>query len=138
MLILGPRPDPVEIPDRKSLTKKQRLEVLLAFGGRCAKCGDKISGAFEVDHVKARGLGGLNDLSNYEPLHPACHAGKTPGDQRRIAKAKRQAKKCVPRDPEEPRAPSKLKGRGFNKNITKGFDGKTKPRRARKTRVINV
>lgn len=131
MLILGPRPDPVEIPDRKSLTKKQRLEVLVAFNGRCAKCREKISGAFEVDHVKARGLGGLNDLSNYEPLHPACHAGKTPGDVRRIAKAKRQAKACVPRDPDKPRKPSKLKSRGFNKTMTKGLDGKT---RARKTR----
>ncbi|MEI6439017.1 MAG: HNH endonuclease signature motif containing protein [Alphaproteobacteria bacterium] len=136
MLILGPRPDPVEIPDRKSLTPKQRLEVLLAFNGRCAKCREKIAGAFEVDHVKARGLGGLNDLSNYEPLHPACHAGKTPGDVRRIAKAKRQAKACVPRDPDEPRKASTLKGRGFNKNMTKGLDGKVKPRRTRKTKTV--
>lgn len=133
MLILGPRPDPVEIPDRKSLTPKQRLEVLVAFNGRCAKCREKISRAFEVDHVKARGLGGLNDLSNYEPLHPACHAGKTSGDVRRIAKAKRQAKACIPRDPDEPRKPSKLKGRGFNKNVTKGFDGKTRARKTRNT-----
>ncbi len=136
MLILGPRPDPVEIAPRKSLTKKQRLEVLLAFNGRCAKCREKIVGAFDVDHVEARGLGGPNALENYEPLHPACHGEKTPGDIRRIAKAKRQTKACVPRDPDEPRKPSTLKGRGFNKKLTKGFDGKTKARSARKTRSL--
>ncbi len=133
MLILGPRPDPVEIPDRKSLTPKQRLEVLVAFNGRCAKCREKISGAFEVDHVKARGLGGLNDPQNYEPLCVTCHKTKTRVDVKSIAKAKAQTKACVPRDPDEPRKPSKLKGRGFNKNITRGLDGKTRARKPRKT-----
>lgn len=82
---------PVEIHPRKGFTPKQRAEVLLAGGGRCAVCRDKIRAAeaWEVEHRVPLGLGGSNDPANLEPVHAACHKGKTAADVAAIAKAKR-------------------------------------------------
>lgn len=115
----------VELINRKSFTSKQRLEILLASDGRCKICGEKITGPFEVEHRVPVALGGTNDPSNLEAVHPQpCHSSKTKADVKAIAKAKRLEKKSSP----ETRKPATMKSRGFQKTLTKGFDGKVRPR----------
>lgn len=61
------------------LSKKQREELRMKFGGRCAYCGEPLTGRFHVDHVEPV----LRNISkNYEMerpennklenLYPAC------------------------------------------------------------------
>lgn len=77
--------------ERIRLSKKQRLAVLAAAGGVCTGCGLPIEPGdrFDIDHQIPLALGGEDGGKNLVPLHPACHARKTPGDITRIAKAKR-------------------------------------------------
>lgn len=110
--------EPVTIQPRKTFAAKRRLQVLCAQNGRCTLCDQKIIGPFDVDHRVPLALGGTNETDNLEALHPECHDAKTSGDITRIAKAKRQNAKAF-----EPRKPSRLQSRGFNKSLTKGFDG---------------
>lgn len=60
-------------------TKKQREELRMKFGGRCAYCGEPLTSRFHVDHVEPV----LRNISkNYEMerpennkpenLYPAC------------------------------------------------------------------
>jgi 5-methylcytosine-specific restriction enzyme A len=80
---------------RKSFTDAQRLKVYHGADGICHLCGRKIEPgeAFHVEHPKALGLGGTNDLSNLLPAHVDCHAGKTRQDVAIMRKADRQGKK---------------------------------------------
>lgn len=61
------------------LTKKQREELRMKFGGRCAYCGVELSNKFHADHVEAvrRNIsnGYAMDLpqnDNIDNLVPAC------------------------------------------------------------------
>lgn len=117
--------EPVELSARKSFTPKQRLEILLASDGRCKICQEKIIGDFEIEHRVPIALGGTNDPSNLEAVHPQpCHSGKTKADVKSIAKAKRLERKA---NPETRKAPT-MKGRGFQTALTRGFNGKVRPR----------
>ena len=118
--------EPVVVEDRKSFTPKQRLQALLKSNGCCAVCSVKLT-RYDVDHIKARGLGGLHVLENWQaicPLPVGCHADKTKVDRRMIDKAKRQSKM------NDPREPSRLQGRGFDKTRTRRFDGTVVARKA--------
>ncbi|EBB2410704.1 HNH endonuclease [Salmonella enterica] len=60
-----------------TITKKQRAELRMKFGGRCAYCGCELSDKWHADHVKPviRFDGKMlhqehDDISN---LVPACH-----------------------------------------------------------------
>ena len=55
-------------PNRKTLSKKIRAEVLAKTNGNCAYCGDPI-GRLYVDHIVPIDHGGTNDISN---LHASC------------------------------------------------------------------
>ena len=83
---------------RRTLTGRQRIDVLHAHGGRCYLCGEIINLArikrgeaepFEVEHAHALGLGGSDDPSNWFPAHKSCHADKTRRDRRAMAKVSR-------------------------------------------------
>lgn len=60
-----------------ALTKKQRAELRMKFGGRCAYCGCELGEKWHADHVKPviRFDGNMlhqerDDISN---MVPACH-----------------------------------------------------------------
>jgi len=87
---------------RASLTLIQKIKLLLAQEGKCAKksCRKKLEkGDIEFDHTHALGLNGTNELDNWQALCLECHNLKTNGrkhcrlgaDKFEIAKAKRIA-----------------------------------------------
>jgi 5-methylcytosine-specific restriction enzyme A len=80
---------------RKSFTDAQRLKIFLHHKGECHLCKRKIAPgeAWEVEHDKAKGLQGTDDLPNTKPAHIDCHAHKTRQDVAIMRKADRQGKK---------------------------------------------
>lgn len=76
-------------------TSLERAKVFRANGGVCYLCDRKIAPGekWEVEHIKAKGLGGSNDPDNLRPAHIDCHAGKTRRDVAIMRKADRQGKK---------------------------------------------
>jgi hypothetical protein len=68
----------------------------------------------------ALALGGTNDLSNMEPHHAVgCALEKTRNDLAAIAKCRRLSSPSK-------RQKRKIEGRGFSKELTRGFDGKVR------------
>lgn len=78
---------------RRRLSLKQRAAIFDRHGGICHICAGLIEGPFELEHVVPLALRGEDGGENLRPAHPSCHAEKTPGDIRIIAKAKRIEKK---------------------------------------------
>jgi 5-methylcytosine-specific restriction endonuclease McrA len=97
---------------RPRWTAAQRVKIFTANYGMCHLCKLPIllGEDWEVEHVKARGLGGSDKIEDMKPAHVDCHKGKTREDRAIMAKADRQAKKHY-----LPRKASKLKSRGFAK-----------------------
>lgn len=75
---------------RRSLTTKQKLEVMLRFA-RCPMCGEKFTRLDEIDwdHVGQLYFTGDNSLDNFRPLHRGCHKVKTAKDAFERAKCRR-------------------------------------------------
>jgi 5-methylcytosine-specific restriction protein A len=50
---------------------------------QCETCksAGRITPANEVDHIRAKALGGTNDLSNLRAINSACHKAKTARDR---------------------------------------------------------
>jgi 5-methylcytosine-specific restriction endonuclease McrA len=96
--------EPVIPTPRRAMTPKRRLEAFVECSGRCAWCGEKITGAYEVDHRVTLFNGGADELHNLECLHPACHAEKTNGhDKPSAAKVRRlEARENGTRRPRKP------------------------------------
>lgn len=113
----------VQATPRRKISRTARARIFLACNGRCSACGEKITGAFEVDHCVELFLGAPDDLSNYQILHPSCHREKTNQRAPVLAKVRRLLKA------DEPRKPSRLQGRGFDRSKTRGFDGRVRPRK---------
>lgn len=63
---------------RKSLTERQRYEVLARDSFRCKACGRGASDGvkLEVDHIIPVDWGGANEPSNWETLCEECNRGK--------------------------------------------------------------
>lgn len=116
--------EPVPATPRGSMTPKRRLEILLAYGGRCASCGEKIANKeWIADHILALELGGTDDLGNLQPVHVQCDKPKTAKDKGKIAKLHRQ------QDMMEPSEPSRMKSRGFETSDKyRGVDGQVRER----------
>ncbi|MFE3837320.1 HNH endonuclease [Pseudogemmobacter sonorensis] len=77
---------------RRSISRTERVRIFDGAQGRCHICGEKIDGTYEawdVEHVIPLELGGDDHGDNLQPAHRRCHAEKTKGDVRQIAKAKR-------------------------------------------------
>lgn len=107
--------EPVEPAPRRSFSKKQRLEILIASGGKCEICGGKIIAEFEVDHRIALALGGKDDATNWRAVHPQpCHAEKSQKhDTPMAAKVKRQFGMRL--DQEPTRSATPIRSPGFQK-----------------------
>lgn len=108
----------IEPTPRRSFTKKQRAEAFLACNGRCEVCGKKLGGDYEIDHRVSLFLGGKHEPSNWRALHPDCHTQITGGQAGVHAKVRRIIKSLT-----EPKAPSRLQSRGFDKSLSKKFNG---------------
>ena len=119
----------VEIHARKHLTERQKQQRWEEVGRCCTICGEpcEASGPAVIwDHRIPLALAGTNDLTNFEPHHNGkCSAWKTRNDKRMIAKAKRIQAKI--KDDRAKRR--KIIGRGFQKNLTRSFDGKVRERK---------
>ena len=63
-------------PDRvlKVVTKKMKTEVMERDGHSCRRCGSIFQ--LEVDHVRARANGGINQINNLQSLCRACNQRK--------------------------------------------------------------
>jgi len=91
----------MQATQRKKMTPKRRLEALLACNGRCVICGEKILGAFIVDHRIPLWMGGEDELHNLQTHHPECDKAKTAKDSTERHKVKRLIKN---QDPEARKA----------------------------------
>lgn len=54
--------------------KSVRKEVFKLHGNKCLKCGE--TNNIQIDHVIPVDKGGINDLSNYQPLCKRCNVKK--------------------------------------------------------------
>jgi 5-methylcytosine-specific restriction endonuclease McrA len=100
-----------------------RAKILAATGHVCARpgCPER---ATDVDHILPLWLGGSNREKNLEGLCPAHHAAKTKAEASLRAKAKRREQ----RDQGTRRPRKAIPSRGFQRDLTKGFDGIVRPR----------
>lgn len=122
--------EPVEL-DTRYISKSLRAKVFERDQGRCKTCGAKIIGPWQCDHVTRWADGGRTELDNLQVLCLHCHQVKTNTiDTPGAAKTKRMPLACLPRDPDDIE-PSRLRGRGFDRRLTKGFCGKVKLRKLR-------
>lgn len=89
-----------------------KVRVFEAYGGRCYLTKQKIhpGDAWEIEHVRALGLGGENRESNLAPVLVEPHKAKTRNDRARMTKADRQRAKHLGAWPKTKRP---LQGRGF-------------------------
>jgi 5-methylcytosine-specific restriction endonuclease McrA len=119
---------------RKAITDKMKLEGAICWGSVvCTNCciRFKFPREIEWDHFNPVAMGGRHDDSNIRPLCKECHKLKTFGskattagsDIHKIAKVKRIAKGGKTR-----KGPP-MKSRGFDKKLTRHFDGTTEARR---------
>tara|TARA_Y100000816_G_C26038306_1_gene543725 strand:- start:528 stop:1133 length:606 start_codon:yes stop_codon:yes gene_type:complete len=62
---------------KRSVSETKKKYVASAQDWKCAKCRDKLSAWFEVDHKTRLEYGGSNEVSNLEALCRECHGEKT-------------------------------------------------------------
>ena len=127
--MLRPQVDPTP---RKRLTPAQKVEILARQEDRCPVCSDtlvwqvidgrKVYGPMIDEHWDPLFFGreDANDLSNRKLLCVRCAKVKTRQDQADIGHVRRLIKKA---DPEARRSMRPIKGRGFDKRLTKHMDG---------------
>lgn len=111
---------------RKAISDKMKIHSLLFWGNiRCPEChGDlQCDDEIEWDHRHALVFNGKHAYDNIRPLHATCHTQKTIRDVKANAKVKRIAAGGKKR-----KGPP-IKSRGFDKKLTKHFDGTTEARR---------
>jgi 5-methylcytosine-specific restriction endonuclease McrA len=92
------RKRPFLSPERRSIPRRVRAEVMLRQDGRCADCGTRlIIGFFVFDHRPPIGVReqheNVNDPDRLAAICWTCNERKTPRDLKEIAKAKRVAEK---------------------------------------------
>lgn len=119
---------------RKKFSPKVRREVLAAQEGLCAACEERIFGRYDIDHILEHDLGGSDEPLNLVALHPECHRPKTSARAPVLAKVHRLAKATFGEPDDTPsriRSNPKIQSAGFRKDVTKGFDQKVRPRKAR-------
>ena len=122
-----PAPD-----DRKAMTPARKRRLHMAAGGICIWCREPVpveGPGVIYDHDLALDLGGTNDDENIGPLHTKpCNAIKTANDAVLIAKNRRRRA----REDGTRRQRQQIKSPGFQTNLTRGFDGVTRPRKPRR------
>lgn len=115
--------EPVHI-EKRSVSAGTRAKILAATGHVCARPGC-LEKATAVDHILPLWIGGSNREKNLEPLCDPHHAAKTRAEAALRAKANRIEKREKGTRRERKAIPS----RGFDKSITRGFDGRIRPRK---------
>lgn len=121
--------EPVTIEPRKALTRKEYLHLAISQNGRCGcGCGLKLDAMKEGvrdEHRIPLAQGGTNALTNRELWRQPCSTKKDKVDAANTAKCKR----IEARENGTRRERQAIPNRGFNKTMTKGFDGKVRPRK---------
>lgn len=128
--------EPVEPTKRKPLTPAQRREILARQNDLCGECdasliwqvveGRKVYGPVIDEHVLRLFVGGSNELRNRQLWCVACSKAKTKAEAPQNAKVRR----ILAWD--EPAEPSRIHSRGFDQRLSKGVNGKVKPRKQRR------
>lgn len=114
----------VEKTPRRSFTPKQRQAVWDDWRGLCACCGEPLGDEpWDIDHTIPIALGGLHELSNWQPLIRSHHRAKTKADVKAIAKVRRIRKT----DAGENKSRN-IVSRGFDKRFRKRLDGTVEKR----------
>jgi len=118
---------------RPSFTPKQRLDTFKAYGAIVLCQADGCDSAIyiseaEIDHHVALIDGGKHELDNWRPVCSSCHRRKSAREHKNNAKSKRlnaarQAHAAIVKR-EAAKQAGKIKSRGFDKTLTKRFDGK--------------
>ena len=104
-----------------SLLKREALLM-------CDMC--SVGGLFhemEIDHHLALVDGGAHDVENMRFVCIDCHKPKSAREHKNNAKAKRLAKAKAAHEAGEKKA-SRMRSRGFDKSMTRKFDGRVVPR----------
>lgn len=137
MTLARPMPKPEK---RKAASLAIMVEVFLRQGVPCAKCPAilKLEG-FEMDHIQPLDALGRQTPDNWQALCPACHLVKTRIDNARAKKGARvrgETGQLKRRREAGPTFTSRndlalRPSRGFDKTLTRGFDGKVRNREAR-------
>ena len=63
--------------NKRSVSETKKKHVASRQDWKCNKCGIKLPGSFEVDHIQALHNGGSNHVDNLEALCRNCHGEKT-------------------------------------------------------------
>jgi hypothetical protein len=79
--------DPVIVPPRRSLTRRQRIKLFDAHKGICYLCETKIvpGEAWIDEHIDPRSISANDSMENRAPVHAACAKKKTKTDVATIA-----------------------------------------------------
>lgn len=117
--------------ERKAITARMKAEAWQATNGCCYICGAKVpmtGPGVEYDHKLPLWLHGLHNVANIGPACPdPCHKAKTKREAPVRAKVVRIQKTRAG----ELKAKRKIPSPGFNRSLTKGLDGKVRPRAVR-------
>ena len=111
---------------RRAMTPKRRMAVLSRSGLCCAHPGCVMCQRLEIDHIIPLELGGSDEDENLQALCHTHHKAKTKDDIKRIAKARRLRNKKPP----DPNRLGQIRSRGFDKSLTKKFNGQVVRRNA--------
>ena len=106
---------------RREFSAKVCAAAFQRADGRCEgqrngeRCSVRLTvGKYRYDHILPDWLGGEPTLDNCQVICMACDGAKTPADQSRIAKTKRQHAAHIGAKP---------KGRGWQSKFRKRMDG---------------
>jgi len=112
---------------RRIPTPSEKKAILAKQNGRCTMCRASLEGQrVDFDHIHALCHGGDNDRSNLRAICRPCHLLKTAADLRALAKIRRLRGETGVRK-------KLIASRGFDKRLTKRFDGSVVPRKKART-----
>lgn len=126
---------PLELDPRRIFTVKQCAEIFENYKGRCALCGKKLFKRSEwiAGHIKAHGLGGKTVVENGRPECLDCAKETQNTDTGICLKADKQGGRRG-QYARRQRNGSQIQSRGFEQNLTRGFNGKVRKRKKRKVK----
>ena len=124
MTRIAPQAHEPVIPEKRRAFKAIDIETQLFLqDGRCWDCGGP--GPLEADHDLPRDLGGKTELSNLILRRGRCHDAKTYSRDRPMIDKARRIRKA---EAGEQRKTQPIRSRGFQTNLTRGFDGRVRER----------
>lgn len=119
-------------PKRPAMTKARRARIWMRDDGLCYLCGLKIGlgEAYDIEHVIPWALSFDDSDENLKLAHKeGCHKDKSRKDVKAIAKAKRMAGEHGQQARRKKENYRPMPSRGFDKTVTRGFDGKVRKRK---------